>query len=87
MSEDGSEVRWIDVEAAARILGVSGRTIRRACERGTVTRWRRVGFGLLVRRKYQVTMDEVRALFERGAFHATHSDISDISDITDISDR
>lgn len=83
MSEDGSEVRWIDVEAVARILGVSGRTIRRACERGAVTRWRRVGFGLLVRRKYQVTMDEVRALFERGAFHETHSDISDISDISD----
>lgn len=83
MSEDGSEVRWIDVEAVARILGVSGRSIRRACERGTITRWRRVGFGLLARRKYQVTLDEVSSLYMRGAFHGTRLDISDISDISD----
>ena len=80
MSEPDSGTRWVDCEAVARILGVSGRTIRRACERGMVTRWRRVGFGLLARRKYQVTLSEVRALYELGAFHGAHSDDSDISD-------
>ena len=64
MTEDGSEVRWVDVEAAARVLGVSGRSIRRACNRGQLT-WRRVGFGFLRSRRYQVILAEVRDLLTR----------------------
>jgi hypothetical protein len=64
VSEDGSEVRWIDVEAAARVIGVSGRSIRRACNRGQLT-WRRVGFGFLRTRRYQVVLAEVRDLLTR----------------------
>lgn len=64
MTEDGPEVRWIDVEAAARVLGVSGRSIRRACNRGQLM-WRRVGFGFLRSRRYQVVLAEVRDLLTR----------------------
>jgi hypothetical protein len=64
VSEDGSEVRWVDVEAVARVLGVSGRSIRRACNRGQLT-WRRVGFGFLRSRRYQVILAEVRDLLTR----------------------
>lgn len=74
MTQEVSEPAWIDVETAARILGVSGRSIRRACERGEVSLWRRVGFGMLRRRRYQVTLAEVRRLYSCGTFHETHLD-------------
>ena len=77
MTDADPEVVWCDVEAAARILGVSGRSIRRACTRGLVKRWRRVGFGLPRWKKYQVTLDEVRALRDAGTFHVPHLDNPD----------
>lgn len=83
MTETDPEVVWCDVEAAARILGVSGRSIRRACERGQVRTWRRVGFGIRRTRKYQVTLDEVRSLCDAGAFHDSHLDNSDKLDNSD----
>lgn len=70
MTEDDARVIWCDVEAAARVLGVSGRSIRRACNRGQLT-WRRVGFGFLRTRRYQVILAEVRQLL------ADNSDNSD----------
>lgn len=82
MTETDPEVVWCDVEAAARILGVSGRSIRRACERGTVKRWRRVGFGIVRSRRYQVSLEEVRRLYDSGTFHGQHLDNSDKSDST-----
>lgn len=77
------EPRWIDAEAAARALGISGRSIRRACERGTVKTWRRVGFGIFRSRRYQVTLEEIRSLFEAGSFHGPHLDNSDNLDKSD----
>lgn len=70
MTDPEAQDRWIDAEAAGRILGVSGRTITRWCKRGYVARWRRVGFG--ANRKHQIASGEIESL--RRAFHVEHSD-------------
>jgi len=62
---DSPEVpHWISVEAAARILRISGRTIRIAIRRGNIARFRRVGFGSPSRRRYYVVLDDVRRAME-----------------------
>jgi hypothetical protein len=74
VTEDDARIVWCDVEAAARILGVSGRSIRRACKRGKLRRWRRIGCGASRSRRYQVILAEVRQLL------VSESDNSDNSD-------
>lgn len=76
MSEPESGCRWVDCEAVARILGVSGRSVRRWVQRGYVARWRRVGCG--ANRRYQVADTEIEPL--RRTFLGDRSDLLDRSD-------
>lgn len=60
MTEPEAQHRWIDAEAAARILGVSGRTIRDWCRRGLVASYRTFGLA----RRYQLRDDALDSLRE-----------------------